>query len=82
MDIEKYAMGILQQLSDNKIFNDLEVKFENVKTDRELVVKRLHWWMKNMEGDIMAEAPMTCITISQQVMRFYDLLTDKDKPKK
>lgn len=78
MDIEKYAQSICLKLIDNKLFNELNVSFEGVKTQRELLVKRLNWWMNNMEGEITSEAPMTATMLGKAVMAIFDKQHEKE----
>lgn len=79
MDIEKYAHSICLNLVDNSFFENQGVVFDGIKTQRELLVKRLGWWMKNMEGDILSEAPMTATMIGNVVMEFFDKQHEKEQ---
>lgn len=78
MDIEKYAHNICLKLVDNKFFDEQGVVFEGIKTQRELLIKRLNWWINNMEGDIKNEAPMTATLLGQSVMKFFDAQNEKE----
>lgn len=79
MDIQKYAHKICLKLVDNKFFDEQGVLFEGVKSQRELLLKRLQWWLTNMDGDIMQEAPMTATLIGKAVMDFFDKQAEKEQ---
>ena len=77
MDIEKYAHSICLKLVDNNFFDEQGIVMKGIKTQRELLIKRLGWWMTNMEGDIINEAPMTATLIGKHVMAFFDKQHEK-----
>lgn len=75
--INESAKRILLSIVDNKTFIELGVSFNNVKTERELVINRLNWWLDNMEPEMKTEAPLSTSLISNQVMKLYDFYSNK-----
>ena len=49
-----------------------KVAFTGVKTDRDLLIKRLSYWLEHMEGDINHEAPLTASIIRSEAISYFD----------
>lgn len=65
-----HAQSIVAKIADNSFWKDVEIP--PCSTERELCVKRLYWWVTNMEQDMFIEAPFYTAAISVQVMQIID----------
>lgn len=74
---EQHAKAIALKLVDNKWWEEIsaidkKARFGPQSTERELLLKRLQYWMVNMEGDMSSEAPMYSVILAKNVMNIID----------
>lgn len=71
-DISEDAKAIARVCCQNDWWTKNKVAFPEVKTERELLIRRLAYWLEHMEGDIKYEAPLTASIIHREAILFFD----------
>lgn len=81
-EISEDAKGIALVCLKNEWWTKSKIAFPGIKSDRELLIKRLAYWIEHMEGDIKFEAPLTAYYIRREAVMYFDWVIQESENRK